>query len=115
MKRGDIFLADLQPRSGAELRGERPVLVVGHDAFNRVPTWRSVTIVPLSTSTNQARRGPSVVILPDGVGGLRGEGVAVCHQITTLDRSKLTRHLGTLPPEWMARVDEAIRAALGLG
>jgi len=114
MKRGDIFLAALHPRSGAELMGERPVLVLSHDGFNRVPAWRSVTVVPLTTSAQQARRGPTAVPIPDGSGGLRGDGIAVCHQITTLDRSKLTRRLGTLPPECMAAVEDGIKAALDL-
>lgn len=114
MKRGDLYLAALQPRSGAELHGERPVLVVSHDGFNRVPAWRSVIVVPLTTSERQARRGPTVVSIPDGAGGLRGDGEAVCHQVTTLDRGKLTRRLGTLPPEVMAAVEVGIKAAMDL-
>ena len=114
MKRGDLYLAALQPRSGAELHGERPVLVVSHDGFNRVPAWRSVIVVPLTTSERQARRGPTVVPIPDGAGGLLGDGVAVCHQVTTLDRGKLTRRLGTLPPEVMAAVEVGIKAAMDL-
>jgi len=114
MRRGDLFLAVLRPRSGAEIRGERPVLVVSHDSFNKVPTWRSVTVVPLTTSARQARRGPTAVAIPDGSGGLRGDGIAVCHQITTLDRGKLTRRLGALPEEVMAAVEGGIKAALDL-
>lgn len=114
MKRGDLYLAELRPRSGAERHGVRPVLVVSHDGFNRVPAWRSVTVVPLTTSAAQARRGPTAVPIPDGAGGLRGEGVAACHQITTLDRAKLTRRLGALPPEVMAAVESGIKAALDL-
>ncbi len=67
MKRGDLYLAELFPRSGSELRGFRPVLVVSHDAFNRVPEWRSVTVVPLTTSGAQARRGPTAIPIPDDV------------------------------------------------
>ena len=115
MRRGDLFLAELQPRSGAEIQGERPVLVVSHDSFNRAAAWRSVTVVPLTTSANQARRGPTAVPIPDGAGGLRGDGIAVCHQLTTLDRAKLTRRLGALPPEVMAAVEAGIKAALDLG
>lgn len=115
MRRGDLFLAVLRPRSGAEIHGERPVLVVSHDSFNKVESWRSVTVVPLTTSSRQARRGPTAVTIPDGAGGLRGEGVAVCHQITTLDRSKLTRRLGVLPDDVLAEVEGGIRAALDLG
>ena len=114
MKRGDLYLAALHPRSGAEIHGDRPVLVVSHDSFNDVPTWRSVTVVPLTTSANQARRGPTAVAIPDGAGGLRGDGVAVCHQITTLDRAKLTRRLGALPADVLAAVEVGIKAAIDL-
>lgn len=114
MKRGDLYLAALHPRSGAEIQGDRPVLVVSHDSFNNVPTWRSVTVVPLTTSANQARRGPTAVPIPDGAGGLRGDGIAVCHQITTLDRAKLTRRLGALPVDVLAAVEVGIKAALDL-
>ncbi|MCP5118625.1 MAG: hypothetical protein GY953_48045, partial [bacterium] len=38
----------------------------------------------------QSRRGATVVGIPGGVAGLRKPSVAVCHQVTTLDRAKLT-------------------------
>lgn len=114
MKRGELYLAALHPRSGAEIHGDRPVLVVSHDSFNSVPGWKSVTVVPLTTSANQARRGPTAVLIPDGAGGLRGDGIAVCHQLTTLDRAKLTRRLGELPVDVLAAVETGIKAALDL-
>lgn len=114
MKRGDLYLAALHPRSGAEIHGDRPVLVVSHDGFNSVAAWKSVTVVPLTTSANQARRGPTAVPIPDGAGGLRGDGIAVCHQITTLDRGKLTRRLGALPADVLTAVEAGIKAALDL-
>lgn len=114
MKRGDVYLADLHPRSGSELRGERPVIVVSRDSFNRVATWSSVIVVPLTTSERQARRGPTSVPVLDGAGGLCGDGVAVCHQVTTLDRAKLTRRLGELPADVMAAVESGIKAAMDL-
>ncbi|MBK9370601.1 MAG: type II toxin-antitoxin system PemK/MazF family toxin [Deltaproteobacteria bacterium] len=114
MRRGDLYLAELSPRSGAEIQGGRPVLVVSHDSFNRVTAWQSVMVVPLTTSAAQARRGPTAVPIPDGAGGLRGDGVAVCHQITTLDRTKLSRRLGALPADVLAAVELGIKAALDL-
>ena len=99
MRRGDLYLAELSPRSGAEIQGGRPVLVVSHDSFNRVTAWQSVMVVPLTTSAAQARRG---------------DGVAVCHQITTLDRTKLSRRLGALPADVLAAVELGIKAALDL-
>ncbi len=36
MKRGDIFLVSLDPTSGHEQQGTRPVLIVSPDDFNQV-------------------------------------------------------------------------------
>lgn len=114
MRRGEIFWAQLSPHSGAEQAGSRPVLVVSHDGFNQVLSWHSVIVVPLTTSEAQARRGPTAISLPAGMAGLRKGSVALCHQVTTLDRAKLTARVGALPPEVLARIEEGLRAALDL-
>ena len=114
MKRGDLYWAELRPRSGSEQRGTRPVVVVSHDAFNQTPSWRSVIVVPVSTSKAQAMRGPTALLLPRGSAGLRQESVALCHQVTTLDRSKLTKRLGMLPPPLLQQLEGALKAALDL-
>lgn len=114
VNRGDIYWADLVPRSGAEQRGRRPVIVVSHDGFNLTPGWRSVIVVPVSTSGAQARRGPTAVPLAAGTGGLNRDGVAFCHQVTTLARAKLSERLGALPIEVMAAVAGGIMAAMDL-
>jgi len=114
MRRGEVFWAELTPRSGAEQQGRRPVIVVSNDGFNRVPAWRSVIVVPVSTSERQARRGPTAVPLPSGAGGLVRASVALCHQVTTLDRAKLTERVGVLPPAALATVEGGLKAALDL-
>src|SRR5690554_6132387 len=96
MKRGDVFWIELEPRSGSEQRGRRPAIVVSHDGFNEVGSWKSVIVVPVSTSGEQARRGPSAVALSAGDGGLRTGSVALCHQVTTIDRGKVVDHVGRL-------------------
>ncbi len=77
MKRGDVFFAELKPRSGSEQSGRRPVIVVSHDGFNLTPSWRSIIVVPLSTSLNQARRGPTAILIDQGEGGLPQDSVAL--------------------------------------
>lgn len=114
VRRGEVFWTDLVARSGSEQRGRRPVIVVSNDGFNLVPTWRSVIVVPVSTSAAQSRRGVTAVSLPPGAGGLPKAGVALCHQVTTLDRAKLTERLGSLPAAALAAVDGGLRAALDL-
>ena len=114
MRRGEVFWANLAPRSGSEQRGRRPVIVVSHDGFNQTVGWRSVSVVPVSTSEAQARRGPTAVPLSRGAGGLRRPGVALCHQVTTLDREKLSERMGVLSQDVLARVGEGLKAALDL-
>ncbi len=114
MKRGDVYWADLQPRSGAEQQGRRPVVVISHDGFNQNPRWRSIIVIPVSTSAAQAKRGLTAVFLPQGSGGLMQDSVAVCHQITTLDRAKLTEKIGELSKDVMKAIAEGLKAATDL-
>ncbi|MEK7409501.1 MAG: type II toxin-antitoxin system PemK/MazF family toxin [Acidobacteriota bacterium] len=114
MTRGEVYWADLVPRSGSEQTGRRPVVLVSHDGFNQTPGWRSIIVVPLSTSGSQAKRGPSVVAIPAGAAGLRKASLALCHQVTTLDRAKLTEKIGALSPEFLREVEGGLKAALDL-
>lgn len=114
MKRGEVYWANLVPRSGSEQTGRRPVILLSHDGFNQTPTWKSIIVVPISTSASQGKRGPTVVELPGGSAGLPKASFAVCHQVTTLDRAKLTRKVGTLPSESLREVEGALKAAMDL-
>lgn len=114
MKRGEVYWVDLQPRSGSEQRGRRPAIVVSHDSFNEVGAWRSIIVVPISTSPQQARRGPTAVPLDAGEGGLPQDSVALCHQVTTLDRGKFTERAGFLSEAAVLAVNAGLIAALDL-
>ena len=114
MRRGEVYWADLAPRSGSEQTGRRPVLLMSHDGFNQTPGWMSIIVVPISTSSSQGKRGPTVVELPGGVAGLPKTSFAVCHQVTTLDRAKMTKRIGALPPEFLREVEDGLKAAMDL-
>jgi mRNA interferase MazF len=114
MRRGDVFWAELAPRSGSEQQGRRPVIVLSHDAFNQISAWHSVIVIPCSTSAAQRRRGPTAVLLSAGTGGLPEDSIALCHQITTLDRSKLHQPIGSLPEDALRAVESGLRAAVDL-
>ncbi|MEO8128435.1 MAG: type II toxin-antitoxin system PemK/MazF family toxin [Bryobacteraceae bacterium] len=112
MKRGEVYWADLVPRSGSEQTGRRPVILVSHDGFNQTPEWKSIIVVPISTSPAQGNRGPTVVELSAGIGGLSRTSFAICHQVTTLDRAKLTKRIGNLPSGSVAEIEDGLKAAL---
>ncbi len=115
MRRGDLHWADLAPRSGSEQDGRKPVVVVvTSDGFNRTVSWGSIIVVPVTTSGRQQTRGPTAVALPAGTAGLNKASVVLCHQITTLDRSKIGRRIGSLPSELLSEVEDGIRAAIDI-
>jgi mRNA interferase MazF len=114
MKRGEVYWAQLAPRSGSEQAGRRPVILVSNDGFNQTPGWRSVIVVPVSTSSAQAVRGPTVVAIPSGVAGLTRASHAICHQVTTLDRAKLSKRIGMLPHDLLRSLAESLKAAMDL-
>jgi mRNA-degrading endonuclease toxin of MazEF toxin-antitoxin module len=52
--------------------------------------------------------------LPAGAASLPRSSVAVCHQVTTLDKSKLSQQIGEHPAHLMQMVEEGLKAALDL-
>jgi len=58
---------------------------------------------------------PNEVALPAGTASLSVESIALCHQIRTLDKSRLARHLGEVTEDRLRReVLEALRFQLEL-
>jgi mRNA-degrading endonuclease toxin of MazEF toxin-antitoxin module len=49
-----------------------------------------------------------------GSAGLDRDSVALCHQVTTLDRAKLLRLMGILSPAQLEQVAEALRFSLAI-
>jgi mRNA interferase MazF len=115
MRRGDVYLVDLNPNQGAEADKIRPVVIVSNGAANRVVerTRRGVvTVIPLTSSTS--RVFPFQVLVPAGEGGLRSASKAQAEQIRSVDISRLKGRIGTLSPARLAEVDAAIRVHLEL-
>jgi mRNA interferase MazF len=90
------------------------VILASHDGFNLTPGWRSIIVAPISTSSSQAKRGPTVIEISGGTSGLPKTSFAVCHQVTTLDRAEMIKRIGTLPPASLREVEEGLKAALDL-
>lgn len=114
MRRGELYWASFAPRSGSEQRGRRPAVVVSNDGFNKVESWRSTIVLPVTISSRQGLRGPSVVHLSAAKTGLPQDSYVLCHQINALDRSKLEERIGRLADDDLRRISEGIRSACEL-
>ena len=101
MDRGDIYLVSLDPTSGHEQQGTRPVLVVSPSAFNRLT--RTPVVLPITSGGNFARTAGFAVSLT-GV-GTRTTGVVRCDQPRVLDlSSRHGRRLESVPGAVMEEV-----------
>ena len=54
------------------------------------------------------------MLLPQGAAGLAKDSVALCHQVTTLDRSRLTQRIGELNSTELSEVEDGLKAAMNL-
>ena len=81
MKRGDIYLVSLDPTTGHEQQGTRPVLILTREAFNLFT--RTPVIAPITSGGDFARRAGFTVSLMGA--GTRTHGVIRCDQIRVLD------------------------------
>ncbi len=112
MKRGDIYIAGLDPVVGSEQGGRRPVLIVQNDKGNRFsPT---VIVVPI-TSAERKHTLPTHVHLPGGTGGLNKPSIVLCEQLRTLEKTRLERYMGRLGTEILKQVDMALSVSLDMG
>lgn len=98
--RGDIFWADLNPTKGQEQSGERPVLIVSHDIFNK----KSGTVIAMAL-TSQIQRVPFPLAYElDGVKLPKKSWVKIS-QVRTLSTLRLGKKIGRIS---LSQLDEII-------
>jgi mRNA interferase MazF len=111
IRRGEVWLADLNPSRGHEQTGQRPVLVVSADPFNQSPAGL-VIAVPFTTRN---RGIPTHVEVRPPDGGLRDLSFAMCEQLRALAADRLaSRPFGSASPAVMRAVEDRLRLLLVL-
>jgi mRNA-degrading endonuclease toxin of MazEF toxin-antitoxin module len=95
MERGDIYIVSLDPTSGHEQQGTRPVLIVSPTAFNRLT--RTPIVLPITIGGTFARTAGFAVSLIGA--GTQITGIVRCDQPRALDiGSRQGRRLESVPP-----------------
>ena len=99
-RRFDVFLTTLDPVVGSEIRKTRPCVVVSPDEMNQY--LRTVLVAPMTT------KGRAFFVRVPCV--FQGTpGLVLLDQIRAVDKTRLAKRLGRLPPTQAA----AVMAALG--
>ena len=111
IKRGEIYLADLDPVRGHEQAGTRPVLIIQNNIGNQ---YSSTTIAAAITSRISKKRLPTHVEASAEESGLPKDSIILLEQIRTLDKERLIGKMGKLIPPKMKDVHRALRKSLDL-
>ena len=111
IRRGDIILVNLEPVTGSEQGGIRPVLTIQNDILNiHSPT---IIIAPI-TSKIYIKEYPTNVQFSSASSGLKKESTILLNQIRTIDKSRIIKKVGSLDFYIMSKVNLAIKISLGL-
>jgi len=111
IRRGDVYLAALDPVLGKEISKTRPVVVMSNDKNNLFSA--TITILPI-TSKSTDKTYPFEVFLAMGSANLPKDSKVKADQIRTIDKSRVIKHIGALKSFEIERIENAIRVHLGL-
>ena len=111
IKRGEIWLANLNPTRGSEQAGTRPVMIFQNDLINKYTT--TVLAIPFTTNLRRAAL-PSCVLVLKGEGGLTRDSVALCHQLRALDKTRLHKQLGEVSAETLTSIEVKVVFTMGI-
>jgi mRNA interferase MazF len=101
VKRFDVYLINLDPTVGSEIKKRRVCLIISPDEMNR--HIRTVIVAPMTTS---GKAYPTRV--PCEFQGKKGQ--IVLDQIRTIDKSRLSKKIGTVDPEIQAEVISTLQS-----
>jgi len=111
-KRGSVWLANLNPVRGTEPGKIRPVLIVQSQALLEA-NHPSTLIVPLTSSLIDDAEPLRLRLSAQG--GLDKDSDLLLDQLRAIDNKRLIQGpLLQCPPEFIGRVDEALREVLDL-
>jgi len=95
MRRGEVYLVNLDPARGREIRKARPCVIVSPDEINS--HLQTFIVAPLTTGSH-----PYPFRIPCRFGGKRGH--VILDQVRTVDRERLGKRLGQISPATEASV-----------
>lgn len=112
MKRGEIWLINLDPTIGAEIAKKRPGLILSEDGIGRLPLR---IVAPITNWKSHYRVVPWMVELPENEQtGLDKHSSADCFQVRSISEKRMLHKLGEADPNMMARAEDGLKAVLGM-
>lgn len=112
MRRGEIWLINLDPTIGSEIRKTRPAVIVNDDAIGLLPLK---VIVPLTDWKVHYRVAAWMVRMePTPNNGLTKVSAADAFQIRSVSQQRFVRKIGSLEDETLVEIGHALAAVLSI-
>ncbi len=111
-QRGEVWLVNLDPVIGSELRKTRPAVIVSRNAIGALPVR---IIVPLTSW--QERFGGAAWLVPieeEAGKGIKQKSAADTVQVRSVSEKRLIKRLGELPATDLQRIAAALTIVLQL-
>ncbi|MHB8779420.1 MAG: type II toxin-antitoxin system PemK/MazF family toxin [Anaerolineales bacterium] len=106
MKRGEIWLVNLDPTIGSEIRKTRPAVIISSDLVGILPLK---VVVPLTNWKDRYSTALWMVrIDPQETNGLSKPSAADALQIRSVSEQRLIKRLGALTPIQAAQIVQAV-------
>lgn len=112
MHRGEVWLINLDPTVGAEIRKTRPAVIVNDDAVGLLPLK---VIVPVTEWKDRYSIAPWMVqIEANSENGLDKVSAADAFQVRSLAQERFVRKLGKLSDSVMTAIGRALAVVLSI-
>ena len=112
MKRGEIWLINLDPTIGAEIRKIRPAIVINHNDLGVLPLK---LIIPITEWKIQYEKVPWMIrILPSKQNGLKKHSSADCLQIRSVSIERFINKIGLVDEIILEKIEVALSKVLDL-
>ena len=111
IKRGEIYLVNLNPKIGCEQGNTRPVLIIQNNIGNK---YSPVTIIAPITSKIFCEEYPTNVFIKKSESKLDKDSTILLNQIRTIDKKRLIKKIGSINEHVLEKVEQAILISLGI-
>lgn len=112
MRRGEIWLVNLEPTIGAEIKKTRPCVIVSDDTIGALPLK---VVAPLTDGKDRYRTVPWMVMLePDKHNNLAKTSTIDLFQVRCVAEERLIRKLGTINTVLFEGIAKALKTVFSL-
>lgn len=111
IKRGEIFLINLESIRGSEQGGIRPCLIIQNNQGN---LYSPLTIIAPITSKTFTKEYPTNVFISKENSKLEKDSTILLNQIRTIDKQRIIKKVGSLDFFTIKKVDIALKISLAI-